>query len=157
MGQRVARRKSLFGLPWFELRAEEQLFGAQKLACVYAVGPKGAGRPLQVGATAEPAQRLADIQLGQPVEIELVDIVWLAGTPLARRLVSQVHEILGSKVQRLHGDWFDAGPADVLPAIQAALDQTGLKAMTHDTMLDQVRAEHERRTQAVVQRALRAA
>lgn len=142
------------GLPWFTSREELALFDGLDLSCVYAVGPRDIGRPVNVGSTSSALKRFTELQMGNPSPLMLYDIAWVAGPPLARRLEEAVHTELARKGSRLHGNWFDVSDADAVSGFQAAIDREKIRTMTQAGLLEQIQLEHQRRTDAIVNRAL---
>lgn len=145
----VRYREMVCGLPWFRRKRDLQLFEAQKLSCVYAVGPVK-GRPLKIGYCANPLSRFSEIQTCNWVEIKLHEIVWTAGSPLARRLEAELHRLFDKANRRISGEWFDVPVEMALPAFDIAARNLKIPTFTHDAMLEKIMEIQDARTASML-------
>ncbi len=84
---------------------------------LYVIAPRGEGRPVKIGIAAQPNQRLAQLQTGNPETLELVEKFW-AGT----REQAAYWEMLAHKLfeeSRLAGEWFDCTASEIVAKIDA--------------------------------------
>lgn len=137
------------GLPWLSSKPERAIFSELGFACVYAVGPSG-GRPLRIGWSRQPKDKLQALQLGSWKELQIHDILWTPGDMIATRLFSEVVSILDKARRRLNGDWFDITPEFAQQAIRLASGKLTAVTFTHNEMLEKVRAVRKGRIEAAV-------
>jgi hypothetical protein len=135
MAESTTRNELVCGLPFFTRHADIQLFKKLGFACVYAVGPL-AGRPIRIGWTSTPSGRFSDLQSSHWRELKIHDIMWTAGSPLAKRIEKEAHRILDSRNKRMRGSWFDITVDLAVPTLQVAADNLKIPTFTHDAMLD---------------------
>ncbi|MEE9481810.1 GIY-YIG nuclease family protein [Methylobacterium ajmalii] len=142
-------RVAACGLPWFRHRRDLKVFEAQKLSCVYAIGPVG-GRPLKIGYCANPQVYLTEIQACHWAEMKLHEMVWTSGAPVARRLEDELHRLFDKASRRIRGEWFDVPIEMVLPAFDVAARNLKIKTFTHDAMLEGIAVAQDAKTASVL-------
>lgn len=76
--------------------------------------------PVKIGTSRNPAQRLADLQVGSPVPLSLL---WK--TPGTRELERMLHDYFVH--YRSHGEWFDFGDLNPIAAVTGALSLFGYR------------------------------
>jgi hypothetical protein len=141
--------ETVSGVPWLSSRAERAIFDEIKYACVYAVGPSG-GRPLRLGWSRYPLERVRQLQQGNWKELTLHDLTWTAGDIVATRLLGDTERILDLAKRRIHGDWFDVTPELASQTIRVASSNLNIPTFTHSEMLEKVRSVRKKRIDAAV-------
>lgn len=119
---------------------------------MFAVGPMK-GRPLLVGASNDPRRKLMEVANLHWQKLQVHEMAWMAGPPLARRLERELHDLLKRGGRHLHGGWYDVTVDLILPAFQIATDKAGVRTWTHDGMLDHVARVREKRIEKAVREA----
>lgn len=81
---------------------------------VYVIGPSMCNGPVKIGKTMDnPMKRLGQIQGGSPVQLHVIGI---KESFEYHALEKRMHQLF--KDVRLHGEWFNANPSDVLCALE---------------------------------------
>jgi hypothetical protein len=140
------------GLPWLSSKAERAIFDELQFACVYAVGPSG-GRPLRLGWARQLKDRMNALQLGNPKELQIHEIVWTAGDMLAIRVANEATALFDKAGRRLFGDWFDVTSEFAQQAIRISAQKAGVPTFTHGEMLEKIRETRKRRIEAAIKHA----
>ncbi|WP_051838753.1 GIY-YIG nuclease family protein [Streptomyces sp. NRRL WC-3742] len=81
---------------------------------VYLITAAGS-RTAKIGRSTDPGSRLAALQAGSPVALQLA-----ASFPGGPRLERHLHKAFGSF--RIHGEWFDFGDQDPVPMVTRAVE-----------------------------------
>jgi len=140
----MQKPETLYGLPWLLSKPERAILDELQFACVYAAGPSG-GRPLRLGHSS--GLKLKDtvrhLQKGCWKELQIHQIVWTKGEHIASRVDNDASVLLDQR--RMIGSWFDVTPEFAGQAIRIAAEKARINPMSHDEMLDHVRAIRAKR------------
>ena len=85
---------------------------------VYAVGPANTDKPTKIGRASDLSSRVASLQTGSPVALELKYAVVVGSNEIAIATEELAHSVLSA--HRLHGEWFDITAPHVARAINEA-------------------------------------
>ena len=72
---------------------------------VYIMAPTKAQRPVKVGISNDPWKRLASVQTGSPIKLEVVEIYGCESRDEATALERKFHD--HHRAVRLSGEWFN--------------------------------------------------
>ncbi|TXM69657.1 GIY-YIG nuclease family protein [Methylobacterium sp. WL120] len=153
MAEENLKHDLAYGLPFFRKQSDLKLFSQLGFACVYAIGPEGGG-PVKIGWTENPKNRYAQLQNAHWKKLEIREITWTVGRPLAIRLEGEIHKILKGAGRHLRGEWFDVPTNLVLGAFQVATDRHNIPTFTHDGMIERFMEARDMRAQALAKRVL---
>jgi hypothetical protein len=84
------------------------------ITCVYVIGRRGG--PCKVGMSADPIKRLASIQTGCAMEVEIWGYCTFPSRLVAKSFEKAAHQSLARK--RMFGEWFAVEPEDAIQAIE---------------------------------------
>lgn len=93
-------------------------------AAVYVVGPWD-GSCVKIGKANSPANRLAQLQTGNPDPIFLHRVFWLSDMEKATAVEQRAHVFVGNHYRRLVGEWFECFPTKAHELVLKAISSFG--------------------------------
>ena len=122
--------------------------------------------PCKIGVTANLYERIAGLQIGNWHKLRAVDFWFVFGggyqadNPARQSAVNferHLHEVLGSLVERLSGEWFDLSADDARRAILKIAEQENLRLVSAGDVLSFDQSKIMRRDDAAAMHDLHAA
>lgn len=92
--------------------------------CIYAIAPYS-GRPTKIGMTSRPAERLRQIQSGNPEFLAIWGVRWLTTMSGNGYIERDAHKLAAGKGRELFGEWFDIDASEALALIETAFVMDG--------------------------------
>ncbi|GAA0005269.1 hypothetical protein [Bradyrhizobium diazoefficiens] len=140
----MQKTELVYGLPWLQTKPERAIFDELQFACVYAAGPLG-GRPLRLGASTNLKKRIECLQPGSWEPLKIHHAIWTTNEAFAVRIFNDSAALFDKAKRRLVGDWFDVTPEFAVQAIRLAGEKANVPMLSHDGLLEKVRAIREKR------------
>ena len=98
---------------------------------LYVIGIDDQTPPYKIGYSNCPGERLTAIQIGSPIELQLL-FVWKAGGEASRRLEREIHDHF--KDQLVRGEWFRV-PLEEIKDVVRLLHPDGIEIDPLDKLL----------------------
>jgi hypothetical protein len=117
---------------------EREIFAKEGFCAVFVAGHN---RSLRIGWTGRDPRKI-----GAGARV----IAWCAGEPLAKRILAEVSQLLAS---RLVSDGYDVPVNLAEQSIRIAADKAGIRIITHEAMLQQVKTILQHRIDKLVSSA----
>ncbi|WLB84981.1 hypothetical protein [Bradyrhizobium elkanii] len=103
------------------------------------------GRPLRLGASTNLKKRIECLQPGNWEPLKIHHAIWTTNEAFAVRIFNDAAALFDKANRRLVGDWFDVTPEFAVQAIRLAGEKANIPMLSHDGLLEKVRAIREGR------------
>jgi len=88
---------------------------SNEITSVYVIGRRGG--PCKVGVSTDPMKRLASVQTGCAIPVEVWGYCTFSSRFVARRFERAAHKAMSER--RMSGEWFNVEPEEAIRAIES--------------------------------------